>query len=924
MKKLRRIILMLMVLVLFIGILPMNLGLVKAEAELDDTTKLKDIRARVYDGEAWEYITFKASVFNDEKHEYEEFLSKFDPNIRLYKIKLDPKYKKIQFYIEKASEEQVVEIESGFAYKVRNSNYTEETALEAGKNSFKFYVKPSNGSATREHVFSVERGDVTKDRAKIHKLNVTDGSAEFYEAYEGDIISVCAIRDIYKVFDRWVIEDGNIIEIEDGNSIIKEPDKTPTELIMPNTILTIKPTFKESIVNDSNLRDIVLYGLEDEVWKNQKSKLAFKKEQKAYTVDLSDDFSIAYLYFQFGDSKQSISVTLNNNVVASSKAYMPNGYETEKIKLNEEENTFKITVTSQDGTNTSVYTLIVNKGNVKYKVSLVPGEGKGENIVKDFAKGSTYTLPECDFTAPDGQVFKAWNVNDTEKAVGDEITVDKDTEVIALWKDIMFKVSLVPGEGKGENIVKDFAKGSTYTLPKCTFEAPENKEFAGWKIGEEIKDPGQEITIDKETLITATWKDVMVSVSFNPGDGKGSMDAEELVKGSKYNLPECKFEAPDGQVFKAWSVNDIEKAVGDEIIVNKDTEVIALWKDIMFKVSLVPGEGTGENIVKDFAKGSTYTLPDCTFEAPEGQVFKAWKIGDKEYDPQTTIRIDEETEIKAIWQENPDKPNPDKPKPSEKHAINITPSPCGEVIIVPLEAKAGDKVTVRAIAKYGYELVGLSVHDASGKLLPITNGEFIMPDGEVDIYPIFREIAPYIDPEIDDKDEREEQKRRARRDYYHEEENNEDEVKTIDKAKEEKEKESKVIISIGDKKLDKINNGVHTVLNMDTKPYIKGGRTMLPLRYVAEALGYRVAWLSETRTAVIMDIGLRVEIPVDSNFIIVNGVKYTSDVKPEMRKNRIMLPIANIARSLGLKDGEDILWDEVNRQVTLIRNFNTK
>ncbi|MFR7871058.1 MAG: stalk domain-containing protein, partial [Fenollaria timonensis] len=818
------------------------------------------------------------------------------------------------------------------------------------------------------------------------------------------IISVCAIIDIYKVFDRWVIEDGNIIEIEDGNSIIKEPDKTPTELIMPNTILTIKPTFKESIVNDSNLRDIVLYGLEDEVWKNQKSKLAFKKEQKAYTVDLSDDFSIAYLYFQFGDSKQSISVTLNNNVVASSKAYMPNGYETEKIKLNEEENTFKITVTSQDGTNTSVYTLIVNKGNVKYKVSLVPGEGKGENIVKDFAKGSTYTLPECDFTAPEGQVFKAWSVNDTEKAVGDEITVDKDTEVIALWKDIMFKVSLVPGEGKGENIVKDFAKGSTYTLPKCTFEAPENKEFAGWKIGEEIKDPGQEITIDKETLITATWKDVMVSVSFNPGDGKGSMDAEELVKGSKYNLPECKFEAPDGQVFKAWNVNDTEKAVGDEITVDKDTEVIALWKDIMFKVRLVPGEGKGETIVKDFAKGSTYTLPecdftaptnkefkawsvdgeekavgdvitinedteitaiwqdkpiekykvtlvanngtndtkvveiekgtnytlpDCSFAAPEGQVFKAWEIDNKEYKPQESIKIDEATIIKAIWQDkpNPDKPNPDKPKPdkpNQKHAINISPSPYGEVIIDPSEAKAGDKVTVHAIAYYGYELVSLSVRDASGKLLPINKGQFIMPDGEVDIYPIFREIAPYINPKIYDKAEREEQKRRHRRDYYHEEEKDEDEVKTIDKAKEEKEKESKVLISIGDKKLDKINNGVHNVLNMDTKPYIKGGRTMLPLRYVAEALGYRVAWLSETRTAVIMDIGLRVEIPVDSNFIIVNGVKYTSDVKPEMRKNRIMLPIANIARALGLKDGKDILWDEVNRQVTLIRNFNTK
>ena len=798
MRELRRIISMVMLLVLFIGILPMNLGVVKAEAELDETTKLKDIRARVYDGESWEYITFTAYVFNDEKHKYDEFLSKFDPNIRNYKINLDPKYKKIQFYIEKASEEQVVEIESGFAYKVRNSNYTEETALEAGKNSFKFYVKPSNGSATREHVFSVERGDVTKDRAKIHKLNVTDGSAEFYEAYEGDIISVCAIRDIYKVFDRWVIEDGNIIEIEDGNSIIKEPDKTPTELIMPNTILTIKPTFKESIVNDSNLRDIVLYGLEDEVWKNQKSKLAFKKEQKAYTVDLSDDFSIAYLYFQFGDSKQSISVTLNNNVVASSKAYMPNGYETEKIKLNEEENTFKITVTSQDGTNTSVYTLIVNKGNVKYKVSLVPGEGKGENIVKDFAKGSTYTLPECDFTAPEGQVFKAWLVGDKEYKPQTTIKIENETEIKAIWQAKQIEtvtVTLVANNDTDKTIVKEVKKGTDYTLPTCDFTAP------------------------------------------------------------------------DGQVFKAWEVAGEEKAVGNKITVNGDTEITATWKD-------KPNESDPDE-----------TNPD---------------------------------------KPNPDKPNPDKPKPSEKHAINITPSPCGEVIIDPLKAKAGDKVTVRAIAKYGYELVSLNVRDASGKLLPIINGEFIMPDGEVSIYPIFREIAPYIEPEIHDKTEREEQKRRHRRDYYHEEEKDKDEVKTIDKDKEEKQKESKVLIIIGSEMLDKVDNGVRTLKAMDTKPYIKGGRTMLPLRYVAEALGYRVAWLSETMTAVIMDIGLRVEIPVDSNFIIVNGVKYTSDVKPEMRNNRIMLPIANIARALGLKDGKDILWDEVNRQVTLIRNFNTK
>ena len=425
-----------------------------------------------------------------------------------------------------------------------------------------------------------------------------------------------------------------------------------------------------------------------------------------------------------------------------------------------------------------------------------------------------------------------------------------------------------------------------------------------------------------EYTLKINYGEVKYKVSLVPGEGKGEAFEKEYAKGSKYTLPECTFEAPANKEFKAWSVDGEEKAVGDVITINEDTEITANWQDKpieKYKVILVANNGTNETKEENVEKGTNYTLPDCSFAAPDGQVFKAWQIAEIEYNPKDKITIDAETIIKAIWQ---DKPNPDKP--SQKHAINITPSPYGEVIIDPREAKAGDKVTVRAIAKYGYELVSLSVRDASGKLLPINKGQFIMPDGEVSISPIFREIAPYIEPEIDDKAEREEQKRRHRRNYYHEEENDEDEVKTIDKAKEEKEKESKVLISIGDKKLDKINNGVHTVLNMDVKPYIKGGRTMLPLRYVAEALGYRVAWLSETRTAVIMDIGLRVEIPVDSNFIIVNGVKYTSDVKPELRKNRIMLPIANIARALGLKDGKDIIWDEVNRQVTLIRNFNTK
>lgn len=136
--------------------------------------------------------------------------------------------------------------------------------------------------------------------------------------------------------------------------------------------------------------------------------------------------------------------------------------------------------------------------------------------------------------------------------------------------------------------------------------------------------------------------------------------------------------------------------------------------------------------------------------------------------------------------------------------------------------------------------------------------------------------------------------------------------------------ENKAVISIGSNVLDKVSKNVHTVHEMDTPAYVNNGRVMLPLRYVAEALGLQVSWVPETKTVIIWDLTQRVEIPVKSNRIIVNGITYTSDVKPEIKSSRTMLPIANIARALGLIDGSDIIWDQYNKQVTLTRKVLSK
>ena len=210
-----------------------------------------------------------------------------------------------------------------------------------------------------------------------------------------------------------------------------------------------------------------------------------------------------------------------------------------------------------------------------------------------------------------------------------------------------------------------------------------------------------------------------------------------------------------------------------------------------------------------------------------------------------------------------------------------------------------------------------------------TSDTFYMPDSDVTVYVEFTDWSYYGYYYDDYYYYR--YHRNKKDNYYERQKKAEEKAKEEEEAKAKAEAakqpqvyENKAVIAIGSNVLDKVSKNVHTVHQMDTPAYVKDGRVMLPLRYVAEALGLQVSWVPETKTVIIWDLTQRVEIPVKSNRIIVNGITYTSDVKPEIKSSRTMLPIANIARALGLIDGSDIVWDQYNKQVTLTRKVLSK
>ena len=93
---------------------------------------------------------------------------------------------------------------------------------------------------------------------------------------------------------------------------------------------------------------------------------------------------------------------------------------------------------------------------------------------------------------------------------------------------------------------------------------------------------------------------------------------------------------------------------------------------------------------------------------------------------------------------------------------------------------------------------------------------------------------------------------------------------------------------------------------MDTAPVIIGNRTMVPLRFIAEALGAEVSWNGETRTAI-------VNLDDTSLYITIGELAPGMDAPAVIINERTMVPLRYISESLGTEVG----WDPYTRMIDI-------
>jgi hypothetical protein len=105
---------------------------------------------------------------------------------------------------------------------------------------------------------------------------------------------------------------------------------------------------------------------------------------------------------------------------------------------------------------------------------------------------------------------------------------------------------------------------------------------------------------------------------------------------------------------------------------------------------------------------------------------------------------------------------------------------------------------------------------------------------------------------------------------------------------------------------------------LDAVPYVDSmaNRTLVPIRFISEALGAEVDWQAATRQLVIKDGDQEIVLTIGSTNALVDGQTTALDCAPETKPpGRTFVPLRFVSETLGAR----VDWEAVTNTITITR-----
>lgn len=335
-----------------------------------------------------------------------------------------------------------------------------------------------------------------------------------------------------------------------------------------------------------------------------------------------------------------------------------------------------------------------------YQISAAAYDSEGKECYK--AQTDSLVTVEAGKTSDVKLIFKLVKTDEPENPdVPDEPenpaepeNPDEPEEPEAIYITLTFEADGGSGEQKAQQLeLKDAAAGVEFTLPECTFTAPDSyKYFEGWalaKNADKIVKAGDKVTYSADTTLYARWatRSALELLPLTPAvEGIYAVNENEAFKvtlGKKdYSLSKdyVIYYTTDGTAPTEKSAFvEIKNGVAS-IPVTADSKLTAFAHDKnncypdsvpavwSVKIEKAPvyvallfdsnkGSGTQETLVDELKEGEEkvkFTLPNCTFVAPDYHYFAGWTTDlekDELLEPGLEMEIKADTVLYARWSE---------------------------------------------------------------------------------------------------------------------------------------------------------------------------------------------------------------------------------------------------------------------------------
>ena len=428
-----------------------------------------------------------------------------------------------------------------------------------------------------------------------------------------------------------------------GTDIVLHPDKTELGKAQISVTIAGAPRYTLTIADSANGSITVVNATETA---EDGTPLFFKGELVMLSIDPDEGYMLS-----------TLSVNGNPAAVAV-------GDDTYTFAQPEENVTITATFEKR---NEHTVTFDANGGS---EPEDLPDEVTTAMPAKKVLHGSEYCLPECEFIAPEGKQFKAWQIGDSEYAVNDPVTVTADITVKALWEDAP-PTSADPAKPSisvtgtyiynGSELVANvigYDSGTMNITGNTGTDAGDYTVSVTSKTGKWAD--GSTDTVTAEWKIGKATQEAPIGLTGTVPSTEGGSDGK--ITGTDTSM---EYRAAAEASYTACTGSEIENLTAGSYFVryaedrnhfaSPDTEVVVGEGEARsFTITFNANGGTGSMAAESVREGSDYSLPACGFTAPAGKRFKGWALSaDGAVLTGSTVNVTAAITLYAIWEEIP-------------------------------------------------------------------------------------------------------------------------------------------------------------------------------------------------------------------------------------------------------------------------------